>query len=66
MTASGLAPFALFGPTALNWTIHCYTQMVTYRLFPEVTRHMAGEAFVAYHRAYQARLVWAIYIPGRC
>lgn len=53
----------LLALTALNWTIHWYTQMVTYRLFPDVARHMTGPHFVAYHRAYQGRLIWAIYLP---
>lgn len=63
MSAQNLAIIILFGLTALNWTIHWYTQTVTYYLFPEIARHMTGAQFVSYHRAYQARLVWAIYIP---
>lgn len=63
MTLPQLILVALFGLTALNWTIHWYTQTVTYRLFPAVAAAMSGANFVGYHRAYQAQLVWAIYLP---
>lgn len=63
MPEDQLALISLFGLTALNWTIHWYTQMVTYRLFPDIAAKMSGQDFVAYHRAYQGRLVFAIYIP---
>lgn len=53
----------LFGLTALNWSLHWYTQVVTYRLFPTVAAEAGGPGFVAYHRAYEARLVWSIYVP---
>lgn len=63
MASSDVALFSLYGLTALNWTVHWYTQMVTYRLFPDVAGRMSGADFSAYHRAYQTRLVWAVYIP---
>lgn len=63
MTIDKLIVLVLFGLTALNWTIHWYTQVVTYRLFPAVERRMSGEDFVGYHRDYQSRLIWAIYVP---
>lgn len=53
----------LFGLTALNWTIHFYTQVVTYRLFGLIAEVAGGEGFVTYHKAYEARLVWSIYAP---
>lgn len=53
----------LFGLTALNWALHWYTQVVTYRLFPTIAAQAGGAGFVAYHQAYEARLVWSIYVP---
>jgi hypothetical protein len=63
MPLSTLMLIILFGLTALNWTIHWYTQVVTYRLFPNIANSMTGPDFVRYHGAYQMQLVWAIYLP---
>jgi hypothetical protein len=63
MTASDPWFSALFALTALNWSIHWYTHMVTYRLFPVVAEVAGGEGFVRYHLAYVSRLIWSIYIP---
>lgn len=49
--------------TALNWALHYYTQTVTYRLFATVASAGGGEAFVRYHKAYESRLPWSIYLP---
>jgi hypothetical protein len=49
--------------TALNWAVHFYTQTVTYRLFPTVAQAAGGPGFVRYHRAYEARLPWSVYVP---
>ena len=49
--------------TALNWAVHYYTQTVTYRLFPVVADASGGAGFVRYHRAYEARLPWSVYLP---
>ena len=49
--------------TALNWAVHYYTQLVTYRLFPTVAQATGGPGFVRYHQAYEARLPWSIYVP---
>lgn len=54
---------ALFALTALNWSIHWYTQVVTYRLFPIIAKAAGEEGFVRYHQAYQGRLAWSIYVP---
>lgn len=53
----------LFGLTALNWALHWYTHMVTYRLFPTIAAEAGGVGFVEYHQAYESRLVWSIYVP---
>ena len=49
--------------TALNWAVHYYTQAVTYRLFPVVAEASGGAGFVRYHRAYEARLPFSVYVP---
>jgi hypothetical protein len=49
--------------TALNWAVHYYTQAVTYRLFPVVSEASGSAGFVRYHRAYEARLPWSVYLP---
>lgn len=63
MTSLQVTLLALFGATALNWALHWYTQCVTYRLFDVIAAIAPGEGFVRYHRAYEARLVWSIYLP---
>lgn len=63
MEAGRAALLVLAMLTALNWALHYYTQLVTYRLFPQVAEVAGGAGFVVYHRAYEARLPFSIYIP---
>lgn len=49
--------------TALNWSLHYYTHVVTYRLLPVVAGVTDGAGFVEYHQQYERRLPWAIYVP---
>lgn len=66
MEAGRAALLVLAMLTALNWALRYHTQLVTYRLFPkvpEVSEVAGGAGFVAYHRAYDARLPFSIYIP---
>ncbi len=53
----------LYGLTALNWTIHFYTHVVTYRLFSVIAANADGAGFVRYHQAYERKLPWSIYMP---
>jgi hypothetical protein len=49
--------------TWANWTLHYYTQLGTYALFPAVAGQTDGRGFVAYHRAYERRLPLTVYLP---
>jgi hypothetical protein len=61
---AGRSPLLLLALlTALNWAVHYYTQSITYRLFPTIAQAAGGTAFVRYHRAYEARLPWSVYVP---
>lgn len=49
--------------TALNWAVHYYTHLVTYRLFPVIAAGAGGPGFVGYHQAYERRLPLSVYVP---
>lgn len=49
--------------TAHNWSFHIYTQVVTYRLFPLVSRMAGDEGFSRYHAAYVGRLPAVFQVP---
>lgn len=52
--------------TCLTWanlTLHYYTQVGTYALFPAVASHAGRDGFVGYHQAYERRLPLTVYAP---
>lgn len=63
MDAARTLLLALSLATALNWTVHYYTHVVTYRLLPVVAGTTDGAGFVHYHQQYERRLPWAVYLP---